>query len=203
MAMGKAGAILRFLLWVFIVLFALAVFLLPHLDLKGVRQRIAGEASSKLNGKVLITRASLALFPWPHITLKEVQIESPQWGELASEEIGIYPRLTPLFKKQVVLKRLRLERPVINVTFVEGARGKGKEAVSYLEQSIIQAIPALDINGGMVNIRLAVRTLYKRHRLLCRLIVCGFIETPFWVVCAGLEGPIRRAAYQQPCRATQ
>src|SRR4030042_3286474 len=92
----KGGIAKGFLLAAFLILVALAIIILPQIDLKGVRQKIAAEASAQFNGEVTIARASFSLVPWPHFTLKGIPISSPEWGAVASEEARIYPRLLPL-----------------------------------------------------------------------------------------------------------
>ncbi|MBW2039554.1 MAG: AsmA-like C-terminal domain-containing protein [Deltaproteobacteria bacterium] len=151
--MAKADKTKRIFLLIFIILFALALFVLPHIELKGARKRIAGEASSKLKAKVVISHAYLSLFPWPHITLKGIRIESPQWGGFISEEMRVYPRLAPLFKKEVALKRLFLKGPTLDLTLAEGAMTKGKGTIiPYLKKRGVRKIPSLEVEGGRVNI---------------------------------------------------
>ncbi len=151
-AVKKTGKTKRLSLLIFVIFFALTIFLLPHIDLKWIRERIAVEASSKLNGNVVISQAFLSIFPWPHITLKEVRIQSPQWGELTSEEMGIYPRIAPLFKKKVALKRFFLKGPVLDLTLAEGAMSMEKDIFPYLEQGGVRMIPSLEVAGGRVNV---------------------------------------------------
>lgn len=131
---------------------ALAVLVLPYIDLKGVRNRIASEASSRLKADVAISHAYFSLFPWPHLTLKGIKIQFPRRGELASEQIVLYPHIGPLLRKKVALKRLFLKRPVLDLTLAEGAIKRRKKVIAYLQEKGIPIIPALEIERGAVNI---------------------------------------------------
>ncbi|MCJ7663374.1 MAG: AsmA-like C-terminal domain-containing protein, partial [Desulfobacterales bacterium] len=107
---------------------------------------------SQLNGEVAIVRASFSLVPWPHFTLKGVKIESPQWGDFASEEVRIYPRLLPLLRKEISVKRVFVKKPVLDLVLRKGIIERGKDIFSYLDQKVMRMIPSLELEGGMVNI---------------------------------------------------
>ena len=142
----------KLLLLVPIVLLALAIIIVPHIDLKGVRTKIAAEASLQLNGEVVISRASLAFLPSPYFTLRGVRVKSPQWGEGFSDEVRIYPRLLPLVKKKISVKRLYVKGPVLDLTLRKGTIEQGKDIFSYIDQKVARVIPCLELEGGMVNI---------------------------------------------------
>ena len=80
--------------------------------------------------------------------------------------------------------------------------GKYSRAGCLTQVRIVGSFDKHHALGGIVNIRLAICTLYKRYCLLRRLIVCGFIKAPFRVVCARLERSIRCTTYQQSHTAT-
>ena len=88
--MKKGSAWKKLLLLIPIVLFAFAIIVLPHIDLTGLKQKIATEASAQLKGEVVISRASLSLLPWPHVTLRGVTITSNRWGHGALHRARIY-----------------------------------------------------------------------------------------------------------------
>jgi Na+/proline symporter len=53
--MRKTGIIARLFLLILLIVFGFAIIVLPHIDLKGVKQKIATEASTQLNGEVAIS----------------------------------------------------------------------------------------------------------------------------------------------------
>ena len=151
-AVHKAGRAKKFLLLIPIVLLALAIIIVPYIDLKGVRTTIAAETSLRFEGEVMISRASLSLFPWPHITLRGVRLEFPQWGEVSSDVVRIYPRLLPLVKKEISVKRLVVRGPILNLALRSGTIEQGADIVSSVDQEVARVIPRLELEGGMVNI---------------------------------------------------
>jgi hypothetical protein len=148
----KTGTIQRLLLLILVIVFGFAIIVLPHIDLKGVKARIAEEASSQLNGEVVIARASFSPLPWPHFTLRGITITSARWGQGVSPEIQIYLHLLPLLKKEILLKRIFVKGPVLDVTLREGAIERKKDILSYIDQNVTRGIPSLTLEGGMVNI---------------------------------------------------
>ncbi|MCJ7664316.1 MAG: AsmA family protein, partial [Desulfobacterales bacterium] len=148
----KGGNTKRLLLAAPIIVFALAIIIAPHIDLKSVRQKIATEASTQFRGEVTIARASFSLVPWPHFNLKGVTIASAQWGDFASKEARIYPRLLPLLKKEVSVKRVFLKEPVLDLILRKGIIEQGRDIFSYVDQKVLRMIPSLELEGGMVNL---------------------------------------------------
>lgn len=142
-------------LWVLIplVIFICSIFALPSIDLRGAREKIAVEISSKFHGEVTISHAYLSLFPWPHITLKRARINYPQRGELTFRKIEVYPHLLPLFKRKIVLKRLVFKSSVLDIILPEEATVKENWFLSLLEEGGLLAIPSIEAKGGTVHIR--------------------------------------------------
>jgi hypothetical protein len=148
----KTGTIQRLFLLILVIVFGFAIIVLPHIDLKGVKERIAEEASAQLNGEVVIARASFSPLPWPHFTLRGIKITSARWGQGVSPEIRIYLHLLPLFTKKIAVKRIFVKSPVLDVTLREGAIERRKNIFSYIDQNVTRGIPSLQLEGGIVNI---------------------------------------------------
>ena len=148
----KGARTKRLLLAAPLIVLALAIIIVPHIDLKAVKQKIATEASSQFNGEVAIARVSFSLVPWPHFTLKGVAIESPGWGRFASEEARIYPRILPLLKKEISVKRVFVKEPVLDLVLRKGIIEGGKDIFSYVDEKVLRLIPSLELEGGMVNL---------------------------------------------------
>ena len=148
----KAGTIKRLFFLTLVIIFGFAIIVLPHIDLKGVKEKIAEEASVQLNSEVVIARASLSPLPWPHFILRGVTITSTRWGQCVSQEVRIYPRLFPLFKKQISVKKIFVKDPALDLTLREGAMERKKDIFSYIDQHVTHDIPSVTLEGGIVNI---------------------------------------------------
>jgi hypothetical protein len=147
----KGGITKGVLLAAFLIVVALAIIIVPHIDLKNVKQKITTEASAQFKGEVTIARASFSLVPWPHFTLKGVKIQSPEWGEFVSEEVRIYPRLLPLLKKEVSVRSVFVKGPVLDLVVSNGIIERGKDIFSYVDEKVLRMIPSLKMEGGVVN----------------------------------------------------
>jgi hypothetical protein len=148
----KGGNAKRLLLVVPIVLICLAIIIIPHIDLNGAKAKIVAVVSPQLNGKVVIAHAAVSLLPLPHLSLKGVKIESPEWGVFASPEVRIYPRLLPLFQNKISVKRLVIRGPILDLVLRRETIERGKDIFSYVDQTVMRMIPALEVEGGIVNL---------------------------------------------------
>ena len=148
----KGGTTKGVLLAAFLILVALAIIIVPHIDLEGVKQKITTEVSAQFKGEVTIARASFSLVPWPHFTLTGVTISSPEWGEFVSEEVRIYPCLLPLLKKEVSVKSVFVKEPVLDLILHKGIIEQGKDIFSYVDEKVLRMIPSLKLEGGMINL---------------------------------------------------
>jgi hypothetical protein len=148
----RGGILTRLFLLVLVIVCGFAIIILPHIDLKGVKQRIAEEASSQLKGEVVISRASLSLVPWPHVTLRGIKITSNRWGHGALHRAQIYLHLLPLLKKKISPKDIVVKGTVLDVTLSEGTMEGGRNIVAYVDQQVGRMIPSLRLEGGIVNL---------------------------------------------------
>lgn len=149
----RKGSNKRKLLLLFpIVFIALAIVIVPYIDLKGVRVQIAEEASLRLDGEVSIARASLVLVPVPHITLRGVRIDSPRWGGGTIAALRIYPRLLPLITKEISVKRLVVRRPILDLVLRQRIMERGEDVFAYVEQKVLRIIPFVKLEGGLIHI---------------------------------------------------
>jgi hypothetical protein len=148
----RGGIAKGLLLAAFLILVALAIIIVPLIDLKDVKQKIAAEASLQFNGEVTIARASFSLVPWPHFILKGIKIQSHQWGAFASEEARIYPRLLPLLKKEVSVKRVFIKEPVLDLILSKGIIERGRDIFLYVDEKVLRLVPSLELEGGIINL---------------------------------------------------
>jgi hypothetical protein len=148
----KGGITKGIILAAFLILLALAIIIVPHIDLKSVKQKIAAEASAQFSGEVTIAHASFSLVPWPHFNLKTVKIQSPRWGDFVSEEVRIYLRLLPLLKKEISVKSVFAKEPVLDLILHKEIIEQGKDIFSYVDEKVLRMIPSLEVEGGMVSL---------------------------------------------------
>jgi hypothetical protein len=151
-AVRKAGIITRLFLLILVIVIGFAIIVLPHIDLKGVKQKIATEASTQLKGEVAISRVSFSLLPQPHFTLRGVTVSSERWGHGALYKAQIYLRLLPLFKKKISPKKIVVKGTILDVTLREGTMEGGKNIIAYVDQQVRNMIPSLKLDGGIVNL---------------------------------------------------
>lgn len=151
-AVRKAGILTRLFLLILVIVCGFVIIVLPHIDLKGVKNRLAEEASTQLKGEVVISRATLSLVPRPHFTLRGVKIASSRWGHGAFQEALIYLRLLPLLKKRISAQGIVVKRPVLDLTLREGTMGGGRDIIAYVDQHVRHMVPSLTLEGGIVNL---------------------------------------------------
>jgi hypothetical protein len=101
---------------------------------------------------VQISRASLALLPWPHVTLKGVTIQSARLGDGTVDKARIYPRLIPLLKKKITVKRLVVQGAVLNLVLPEGTIKRNRDIASRVDRDVTPKIPSIVFKGGVVQL---------------------------------------------------
>ena len=142
----------KLFLLILVIVCGFVIIVLPHIDLTGVKNRLAEEASTQLKGEVVISRATLSLLPRPHFTLRGVKIASSRWGQGGLQEARIYLRLLPLLKKRISAKGIVVKRPVLDLTLREGTMEGEKDIIAYIDQQVGRMIPSVQLAGGIVNL---------------------------------------------------
>jgi hypothetical protein len=152
----KRIIIKRRIILILIVFLALAISTIIlrqiEIDIDGVKQKIAAEASTQLKGKVVIESATFALLPTPHVTLQGIRIESATWGDFIASEIRIDTRLLPLFKKKLSVKKISVKGLALNLFVRKEGVTFEKDIITYIEQNVLRIIPSLKLEKGQVNI---------------------------------------------------
>jgi len=153
-ALKTRGKTIGFLVLLLLIQYIIAMIIAPQIDQTGMRLKIAHEASRKIEGNVVIAKAFLGLFPYPHLTLQGVQVESVRWGRLWAERVQIYPRLGWLLTKGGFVRSLRVEKPTLHLRIPKGAMvtANGKGVLWPLTPDVLCRVPALDVRGGAVNV---------------------------------------------------
>ncbi len=108
----------KILLWsssivgLLVTLLVAAIVLTPmYLNSTGVKNKIQTEVSERLGGKVFYERIDLSLFPRPHVTVKQLHLAYPRTFRGTLKSLTIYPRLFPLFRRQLQFSKIQILEP--------------------------------------------------------------------------------------------
>ena len=113
----------RFLILTFLAVICLAValvFFLPFVPLDNLKPYIA-DAVYQNTGRTLTMKGPmrLQLFPNPRLSVNSVKLGNSEWGKsqhlLSLERLDFELELAPLFSRELVVDRLVLNRPSINL----------------------------------------------------------------------------------------
>ena len=123
-----AGRVLAWTGIAFVVLVGVLVLTLALMDWNALRGPIARMASAK-TGKPIRIDGDLevhALSLTPRIIVNGLKVGNPKWagsGSLAEvSRISTEVKLLPLFAGRIIMPRLRIERPVVNLLATEDGR---------------------------------------------------------------------------------
>ena len=117
------STVFRFLILVFLAVISLAVatvVFLPFLPLDNLKPYIA-DAVYQNTGRKLTMKGPmrLQLFPNPRLSVDSVKMSNASWGKsqnfLSLERLDFELELAPLFKRELVIDSLILQRPAINL----------------------------------------------------------------------------------------
>ncbi len=103
-----------------LLLFFLSLF---PFKVEGIRERIEREASRALKTPVEVEQALLYVTPLPHLHLKGISLKS-QGTALHLADVTLYPRLWPLLRGKVALKRASARGLRLSLTLGKGAGGR-------------------------------------------------------------------------------
>jgi hypothetical protein len=103
---GGAGIILALLL--------ILVLLLPFLiDQTIIKERITGELSRRLKGRVETHSLSISFLPYPHATMHQAKIIIPGIVGIQASSITAYPSLSALLKGRFPINIIEADIPVV------------------------------------------------------------------------------------------
>jgi uncharacterized protein involved in outer membrane biogenesis len=119
----RGGGVSRFRLGLVVVL-AAVVLAVTFLFLSGtftgedyLKDFVLQQLEQSLGRKIDVRRVKVVLFPRVRVELSDVVIHDRESDEalLSAKRVDLVLRLIPLFKKQVVGKRLTIEQPVLTL----------------------------------------------------------------------------------------
>ena len=112
-----------------------------------VKSFIIGKTAQATGGALVYDRLDISFLPLPHLKAREIHLHRQDAFEVTAKALSVYPRLLPLLKGQVSIRRLALIAP--DVKFLMGSKPmktpdspKGKGGIS-LEDGIRTAIGSL------------------------------------------------------------
>jgi hypothetical protein len=136
----------------FILVLAGSYLLRLEIDISGFEQQIVAEAAPQLKGKVAMESATFCLLPSPHITLRGIRIEPFLWGDFTAAKILVDVRLLPLRNKKLVVKKISIQRPVLNLIVRKESNVWEENILTYIKNNVLPVIPSLALHKGQVNI---------------------------------------------------
>lgn len=126
------------------VLFFVAIVLAPmYLASLGVKNKIQAAASEKLGGKVSYERIDLSLLPRPHVIVTQLHLAYPRTFSGTLHSLTVYPRLFPLFRRQLRLSRIRALEPDFRIVLPAVVSESARRSRLWRKQRRISA-PCLD-----------------------------------------------------------
>ena len=124
---------------------ALSTNLLANREM--VKSFIVTKTAQATGGTLVYDRLDISFLPMPHLKARDIHLRRPGAFEVYADELSVYPRILPILKGQISIRRLALASPDIEV-FVGSDSMKAPAAptgrgVRSLEDSIRTAIGGL------------------------------------------------------------
>ena len=112
-----------------------------------VKSFIISKTAQATGGALVYDRLDISFFPLPHLKARDIHLDRPDAFEVTAQELSVYPRILPILKGQVSIRRLALIAPDVKVLMGSEPMKtpdspKGKGGVS-LEDGIRTAIGGL------------------------------------------------------------
>ena len=107
-SIGCAGILMALLLTV-----ALIAHLLANREM--VKSFIVAKTDQATGDTLDYDRLEIGFLPLPHLKARDIRLHRPEAFEVYAQELSAYPRILPLLKGRVSIRRLSLVAPDINV----------------------------------------------------------------------------------------
>ncbi len=123
----------------------LATHLLANRDM--VKSFIISKTAQATGGTLLYDRLDISFLPLPHLKARGIHLQKKDTFDITAQELSVYPRLLPILKGQVSIRRLALVDPDVTVLMGSGSMKtsdspKGRGGVS-LEDGVKTVIGGL------------------------------------------------------------
>ena len=80
-----------------------------------VKSFIIGKTDQATGGDLVYDRLEISYFPMPHLKARNIHLDLSGAFEVTAQELSVYPRLLPILKGQVSIRRLALIAPDVKV----------------------------------------------------------------------------------------
>jgi hypothetical protein len=97
---------------------ALTTHLLANRDM--VRAFIVAKTAQATGGELVYDRLDISFLPIPHLKARDIHLQKKGAFDVTARELSVYPRLLPLLKGQVSIRRLALATPEVKVFMDSG-----------------------------------------------------------------------------------
>jgi hypothetical protein len=168
----------------FLVLLLALQFIVPKLvNLESIKRKILASASEKMGGDVKCQRIGLSFFPHPHAVIDGVILSIPGNVSGSLDSLSVYPKILPLFRGNLYLSQMQVERPDFKVNLPEKPQGgkKGKEPTPGVdvEKALSQALAPLaldapdlvaEVENGTLDIFRGNKSLFSFRNINARIV---------------------------------
>ncbi len=101
------------ILMVLLLTAVLTTHLLANRDM--VKSFIISKTAQATGGSLVYDRLDISFFPLPHLKARDIHLDRSDAFEVTAQELSVYPRILPLLKGQVSIRRLALVTPDVRV----------------------------------------------------------------------------------------
>ena len=91
----------------------LTTHLLANRDM--VKSFIISKTAQATGGALVYDRLDISFFPLPHLKARGIHLDRSGAFEVTAQELSVYPRILPILKGQVSIRRLALIAPDVKV----------------------------------------------------------------------------------------
>ena len=163
-SLACAGVVMALLLTA-----VLTTHLLANRDM--VKSFIISKTAQATGGTLLYDRLDISFLPLPHLKARGIHLQKKDTFDITAQELSVYPRLLPILKGQVSIRRLALIAPDVKFRVSSDPKmkpdmpmGKGnrslEEGIRRIVGGLFGALAAIDpgteveIEGGTVTLML-------------------------------------------------
>ena len=162
LSLACAGLVLALLL-----ISVLTLHLLANREM--VKSFIISKTAQATGGTLLYDRLDISFLPLPHLKARGIHLQKKDTFDITAQELSVYPRLLPILRGQVSIRRLALVDPDVTVLMVSGSmktsdspKGRGgvslDDGVKTVIGGLFGALATIDpgteigIEGGTVTL---------------------------------------------------
>jgi hypothetical protein len=148
-----------------ILMSLLGIFAPRFIDMRLLKEQIAGSISQAIHGRIDFQKADLSFFPMPHVTIRDVEVSVPEKAEGTITAVKIYPALISLFFGKLRVGKLQMESPALAFTI---PIKEASPPIAEVEKKISEILHNLSFRapGLVIRIKNGSIVLFKNSRKL-------------------------------------